>query len=319
MISDNAREICGVNDGLFAALDLGSNSFHLLIAEKSNCGFVEVARYGEKVQLAAGLNDAQQLTDDAMRRGSMCLGKFATKMAGIPSKNICVVGTDALRRAKNSDIFRSMAEAQLGVPLRILSGEEEAKYIYRGVMSNATNPHIATLVFDIGGGSTELVLGQGPVSRVHASMPLGCVNYSRQYFPRQRTDRKHFERAVSAILQTLTMLPAEFQTGSWRQVVGASGTVLAIAAVLEAQGWSKTGITIEGLQMLAEHVCCNQPLSELALSGLPKEREDIFLGGLAIVYALFKELGLEQITTSQQALREGLIHTLLQNRQPIAV
>ncbi len=307
------------SEGLIAALDLGSNSFHLLIAEQTKDDFVEVARYGEKVQLAAGLNEAKLLTDDALRRGSQCLGRFAIQMAGIPACNICVVGTDALRRAKNSDVFAKMAEAQLGVPMRIISGEEEAKYIYQGVMSGAEQPNLSSLVFDVGGGSTELILGQGRVSRTHASIPLGCVNYSKQYFPQQRTDYRHFERAVSAILQTLTLLPSEFETGSWRQVIGASGTVLAIETVLKAQGWSEEGITLSGLTKLIERVCTDRPLSELQIECLPKERQDIFLGGVAILFALFKELGLQQIKTSPQALREGLLQTMLEGRQAIAV
>lgn len=319
MISNHMSGSSKKNRELYAALDLGSNSFHLLIVQKTEGGFVEVARHGEKVQLAAGLDHDGSLTDEVMRRGSQCLGRFAIQLSGIPATNICVVGTDALRRANNRDLFIGMAQAQLGIPLRVLSGEEEARYIYQGVMMGVDHPLRSTLIFDVGGGSTELILGQGPVSRTHSSIPLGCVSYSRRFFPELKTDRCHFERAVSAILQVLTILPAEFQTGSWQQVIGASGTVLAIESVLTAQGWSERGIGLSGMVNLVDRLCCNQPLHELELTGLPREREDIFLGGVAILYALFKELGLKQVATSRQALREGLIAAMIPQQQAIAV
>lgn len=311
MQNNAARDISTENSGLMAAVDLGSNSFHLLIAELADGRLTTVQRQGEKIQLAAGLDENQCLSDQVMHRALKCLENFAEQLKGIPAESIRAVGTDALRRAANREEFMVRAAAKLGVPIKVISGEDEARLIYQGAMTEIAATDEPILVLDIGGGSTELALGQGKKINGQASLPLGCIEYSKRFFSEQKTDRRTFDHAVSLIGRSLQQLPLPFKARSWQRVIGTSGTIQSIEKVLLANRWASRGIDRNGLNCLIDAICSGHSITQLKLHGLTRERADIFIAGVAIVAALFSELGLQQMQVSTQALKEGLIYSML--------
>lgn len=311
MQNNAARDIGTEQVGLMAAIDLGSNSFHMLIAELVDGRLAVVQRQGEKIQLAAGLDKNRYLSDQVMHRALKCLEGFADKLIGIPREHIRVVGTDALRRAANRDEFMVRAAAKLGVPIEVISGEEEARLIYQGALAARAVTDESVLVLDIGGGSTEFALGKGKQVNGQTSLQLGCIEYSRRFFPELKTDRKTFDHAVELIGRQLRQLPLPFKARNWQQVIGTSGSMQAIENVLLENGWAHKGIDRRGLSCLIESVCRGHPLTSSGLRGLTRDRNDIFIAGVAIVTALFNALGLERMLVSQQALKEGLIYSMI--------
>lgn len=296
-----------------AALDLGSNSFHLLVAGVDEHGWRPQLRLGEKVQLAAGLREGY-LSLSAIERGLECLRRFVPHIRHLAPERVRAVGTYTLRVARNRDLFIVPAQRILGHELEIISGEQEAALIYRGVADACgTRPQ---LVIDIGGGSTELALGQGAAISRLASVPVGCVTY-RHHFPQGFLNDEYFEGARRAACESLRRhwqgaLPAEVE------VVGSSGTLLAVEQVLVQQGWSEGGITREGLALLRAALFAFGRIDEVCFQGLSESRRSLFATGLAIVQALFDSLGLERMTLSQSALREGLVEDLLREPPPPA-
>jgi len=290
-----------------AALDLGSNSFHLLVAGVDERGWHPHLRLGEKVQLAAGLQDGY-LNLSAIERGLDCLRRFAPHIRNLAPNQLFAVGTHTLRVARNRDLFMVPAQRILGHAMEIISGEQEAALVYRGVADRADAR--AQLVIDIGGGSTELALGRGASLAQVASVPSGCVTY-RHYFPNGVISAAHFEEARRAAC-------AELQK-HWRgnlppdvRVLGSSGTLLAVEQVLVQQGWSRKGITRAGLAPLREAVLAFDRIDAVCFQGLSESRRSLFATGLAIVQALFDTLNIEQMELSEAALREGLVETLLE-------
>lgn len=310
MRGSNAERVDVDNAGLMAAIDLGSNSFQMLLAEVVGGRILEIAKFREKVQLAGGLDSGRQLQETTLRRAYQCLEKFAKEIRGLEPANIRAVGTDALRRAVNRRQFVEQAEKLLGVPVEVISGAQEAKLIYRGAAASAELPGLSSLVLDIGGGSTELAVGVGEKVGAQASLPLGCVGYSQRFFAEQKTDRQNFDRVVRLMRQTLELIPEEIRNGHWQQAIGTSGTVLAIENVLVENGWSPKGISQSGLLWLVDNICTGQPVAEIGLAGLNLDRSDIFIAGVAIMVALFQALDLKYLKTSPYSLREGLIYSM---------
>jgi exopolyphosphatase/guanosine-5'-triphosphate,3'-diphosphate pyrophosphatase len=295
-----------------AAVDLGSNSFHMIVARVLNGQLHVVDRLQEMVRLAAGLDERNRLSRDAQERALACLERFGQRLRGLAPGGVRAVGTSTLRRARGVDKFLATAERALGQPIEVISGQEEARLIYQGVAQNLPADERARLVVDIGGGSTELILGQGLEPLLLESLHIGCVGASMRYFPDGKLGAKAWRRAETAARLEVKPVEAQFRARGWHSSYGASGTIRAIAAVIQAQGWDAAGgITLESLYRLRDALLTAKSLESLKLSGLSAERAPVFPGGVAILTALFEALPIERLEVSEGALREGLLHDLL--------
>lgn len=294
---------------LYAAIDLGSNSFHMLVVREMAGGIQTLARIKRKVRLAAGLNADNDLSLEAMQRGWQCLRLFAERLQDIPVDHIRVVATATLRIARNADVFVEQAQAILGRPVRIISGEEEARLIYQGV-AHTTGGARQRLVVDIGGGSTELACGEGAKADVLFSLSMGCVTWLERYFSDRHLTRENFARAGEAAHAMIAPVRDTLLRHGWQACVGASGTVQALQEIMVAQGMDER-ITLSKLCQLRDRAIECGKLEELEIEGLTLERALVFPSGLAILIALFEALNIDSMTLSGGALREGLVYGML--------
>ncbi len=295
----------------FAAIDLGSNSFHLLVV-RHRAGRLQVLdRHREMVRLAAGIDAAGHLSQVSQTRALDCLSRFQERIRSLPRHNLRVVGTNALRTARKSTDFLSRAEAILGREIEIVSGREEARLIYLGVCYALEDDEERRLAIDIGGGSTELILGAQAQPRLAESLYMGCVAFSQRYFANGRICRAAMEEAYMAAMQELGPVEAPFREHGWDSVVGASGTILAVSDILRAEGWSLDGVTRVGVKNLVAAMVKARHIDRLSLEGLSEERRSVLAGGVAILLAVMDSLGLEAMKVSEGALREGVIIDLL--------
>ena len=294
-----------------AAVDLGSNSFHLVVARPVHGRLDVVDRLREPVRLAAGLDSRGRLDAEARERALSCLRRFGERLEGMPEGTVRAVGTNTLRRARDSAEFLDLAHEALGHPIEIIAGAEEARLVYLGVAQDLTAVGGRRLVIDIGGGSTEIVVGEGYEVLDASSLYMGCVSYSRSYFADGKITPKAMEKAVLAARMELEPVESRYRKLAWGEAVGSSGTVLAIESILRGQGWSEQGIHREGLALLREAVLSVKRTEELRLPGLSANRAQVLPGGLAILVAAFESLGIERLRTSTWALREGLLHDLI--------
>ncbi len=296
---------------IVAAVDLGSNSFHMIVCSLTNGKLQTLDRLKEMVRLASGLDKHNNLDSKTQERALDCLERFGQRIRNFSPESVRVVGTSALRMAKNSQQFLEKAEKALNHPIHIISGIEEARLIYQGVAHSLGSNANLRLVMDIGGGSTEYIIGSGDTPRVKESTPMGCVLVSNAFFKDGKLSRNAFTQATLFAEQQLEPIQKQFQRKNWDQAIGASGSLRSIDKVLKAKNWSNNGITKEGLELLVAHITQCSHINELNLPDLDTERLPVFPGGVAIIYATFKSLGIEQMTVSDGALREGVIHDLL--------
>lgn len=296
---------------LLAAVDLGSNSFHLLVARHRNPGLTVVDRLVEMVRLGAGLDAQNNLTAEAQIRALECLERFGQRLRDIPPGNVRAVGTNTFRMAQNAQPFLQRAEHALGHQIEIVSGIEEARLIYQGVAQSLAPDGTRRLVMDIGGGSTEFIIGidQEPLHK--ESFRMGCVSMSLRHFPGGKISAKRFKRAVIAAQRELEPIELAFSRGQWSEAVGASGSLRAIQKIIMAAGWSKEGITSSGLEHLADGMIAAGDVTKLPFAELNPERAPVLPGGVVIVYAAFKILGIELMKVAEGALREGLLYDLI--------
>jgi exopolyphosphatase/guanosine-5'-triphosphate,3'-diphosphate pyrophosphatase len=294
-----------------AAVDLGSNSFHMIVCSLNGGSLQVVDRLKEMVRLASGLNNKNVLDEPTQLRALTCLERFGQRIKNFPPASVRIVGTSALRRAKNSQAFLAKAEQALNHPIHIISGIEEARLIYLGVAYSLGSHSGRRFVMDIGGGSTEYIIGAGQTPIEKESVNLGCVLISDLFFNHGRISKNAFQRATLFAEQELEPFQKKFHRKNWNEAIGASGSLRSIAKVLQAKNWSNNGITPSGLEQLVNHICQCAHISELALPELDLERLPVFVGGAVIVYATFKMLKIEQMTVADGALREGLIQDLL--------
>ncbi len=294
---------------LYAAIDLGSNSFHMLVVREVAGSIQTLARIKRKVRLAAGLDSASQLSEEAMNRGWQCLKLFSEQLQDIPSEQIRVVATATLRLATNADHFLEKAQDILGCPINVISGEEEARLIYQGV-AHTTGGSDKRLVVDIGGGSTELVTGDGAHATALFSLPMGCVTWLERYFGDRHLGKDNFEQAEHAARIMIHPVIATLRNHGWQACVGASGTVQALQEIMVAQGMDER-ITLSKLQQLKQRAIQCGKLEELEIEGLTLERALVFPSGLSILIAVFQELNIESMALAGGALREGLVYGML--------
>lgn len=294
-----------------AALDLGSNSFHMVVAKLVDGEPVLVDRIREQVQLAAGLGADRALSDEAADRAVACLARFGQRLAEMPTAHVRAVGTNTLRAARHADRFLERAEQALGHPIEVVSGKEEARLVYLGVAHDLSDDQGYRLVVDIGGGSTELILGERFETLEAHSHFMGCINMTRRHFPDGAITKDALREATLAACRELSSVERRLKDIGWSSAVGSSGTIKAAASVLRAQGWADGGITVDGLARLRKAVLAAGHVDALSLPGLKSERAPVFVGGLAILQGVFDSLGLERMQWSSGAMREGVLYDLL--------
>jgi len=300
-----------VSGETLAAVDLGSNSFHLVVARVEGGGLAVIDRLREPVRLAAGIDRDKRLRPEAMVRGLACVERFGERLRGLPRGTVRAVGTNTLRSARNGELFRARAERALGHPIEVIAGREEARLIYLGVTHGLAAPGQRRLVVDIGGGSTELIVGEGFEPLVRESLFMGCVGMSRRFFAEGRVDKGRMRAAVLAARQELEPLEARFRASGWREAVGCSGTIKAVAAIALAEGWSRDGVDREALRRLRRAMVRAGHVGRLELRGLGADRRVVLPGGVAVLSAVFEALAVERMSVSAMALREGLLYDLL--------
>ena len=299
-------------DRNFAAIDLGSNSFHMIVAKAlDDHQFQVVDRLREPVRLAAGLDAEGNLSGDAQARGLECLERFGQRLRDLDSSNVRAVGTNALRCARNGRHFLRAAKRALGHRIEVVSGTEEARLIYLGV-ALSTSFSGTRLVVDIGGGSTELILGEGFEPKRLESLFIGCVSMTERYFGSGVIDKASLQRAELAARLEVEPVRWEFSPKEWLQVTGASGTIKSIHDVVHRKGWVTQGISRGSLKRLRSLLVEAGSASALpACLGISEDRAQVFAGGVAVLLGVFKSLGVQCMEVSDGALREGLLLDLM--------
>lgn len=296
---------------ILAAVDLGSNSFHMIVSQLRNGELNTIDRLKETIRLGAGLDSSKRLTDKAQSRALECLQRFGERLRDLPQGNVRAVGTNTLRRARNANKFLANAQQALGHPIDIISGIEEARLIYLGIAQTLSTENNRRLAIDIGGGSTECIIGTGTTPIAKESLHVGCISMSTRYFGDGKISSKRIRRAVMAVLQEFEPIQLSFQNLGWDEAVGSSGTFRAVMKVMAAAGWSQNYITQQGLESLLEAMIDAGHVDKLDLPELSDDRRPVFPGGVAIVHAIFKAFKLKRLSVSDGALREGLLYELL--------
>lgn len=302
-------------DSQFAALDLGSNSFHLIVATESNGRLQVVDKIKEMVRLSEGLVNTKRIDEKVANRALECLERYSQRLRSIPPENVRVVGTNALRQAKNAKAFLRKAEAALGHEIEIISGREEARLIYLGVAHDVEIQHDQRLVVDIGGGSTEIILGRKTQPQLIESLHIGCVSLSLRAFADGKLSRSNFKKAREYAAQEIEPVAEQYRTEKWGLALGASGTISTAQAVAramaEAKGETYEGLTKKTLARIVDAMVEMDKVDKLQLPGLSSERAAVFPGGVAILQALLHGLGIDLLQVAQGALREGLLYDLI--------
>jgi len=303
----------------YAAVDLGSNSFHLLVARREHGELRVLDRIKEMVRLGGGLDADGNLDPVVQQRALDCLSRFGQRLRGIPAKNIRAVGTQTFRRLKNANEFLLEAEQSLAYPIDIIAGREEARLVYQGVTQWVADQQQKQLVMDIGGGSTELIIGEGFDPVEMESMQFGCVSMTKRFFADGKITEKRLKKAQRAVAAELQDIQSVYKKAGWQRAVGSSGTIRSAAAICAANGWSGKGITAKALENLKQKALSFDTLPEISIEGLSERRQPVFIGGLAILLACFKALNIDELLISPYALREGLLYDLigrLEERDP---
>lgn len=292
----------------YAAVDLGSNSFHMVVANVVDGRALIVDRIKEMVRLAGGLDKDRRLTGEATELALQCLERFGQRIKTIPASNIRAVGTNTLRQARNGMEFLTRANAALGHNIEIISGREEARLIYAGVANTIFNDTNNRLVVDIGGGSTEFIIGKGFDVALTESLFMGCVSISHRYFSDGEITAKKMRKANIAALQELESIKEIYRLYGWDETIGTSGTIRAIKDVGIAEGWSDSAITPDSLSEIKKALVSIGKINDIEFKGLSANRLPVFVGGVVVLSAAFEALGIETMEFSDGALREGLLY-----------
>lgn len=295
---------------MFAAVDLGSNSFRLHIGSHEGTAIRVIRSARDPIRLAAGLDQDGNLTPEAMQRAIACLARFKEILASYAIDSVRVVATNTIRIAKNAADFLPAAEAAIGLPIEVISGEEEGRLIYLGVSNSLSIPAERRLVIDIGGGSTEIILGRGHEIVKVESFGMGTVKHSSHYFPQGVITEEGFDAAVLAVRSLLEDATPAYQPEFWRNAYGSSGTVRAISDALYKNGFGDAEVTLEKLQALRAYCIQRGQIDDLNLQGIKPERVAMVIGGLAILIGLFQELNIQVLHPIEAGLRMGVMWDL---------
>ncbi|MFA0439989.1 exopolyphosphatase [Vibrio sp. 10N.286.49.C2] len=292
-----------------AAIDLGSNSFHMVVAKVINQDLQIVSRHKQRVRLALGLDAQNNLDNASIERGLECLAMFAERLQGFEVGHVRIAATHTLRIANNAHIFLQRAKAILPFSIEIIPGEEEARLIYSGVAHTQTESS-SKLVVDIGGGSTELIIGEAFTPKLLNSTQMGCVSYTKKYFANGKLSTKNFSKAILSAQQRLEALSPRYRKSGWEIALGSSGTIKAIKEVLVGLGYDDGVITLKRLHKLIDKLCEFNHIDNITFPGLTVERQPVFAAGVAILTAIFDSLSLDEMHCSTGALREGLLYEM---------
>jgi len=302
---------------LFAAIDLGSNAFRLMIGQsvRSRKGFMiqEVKTLREPVRLAEGF-DGGALDEMALDRGWQALARFGKKLRGFEAGKVRAVATSAVREADNAQLFLHSAERHLGFRIDVISGHEEAQLVYAGVAHSLPDAQDMRLVVDIGGGSTELILGQGSQPLLTESIAIGSGTLGARYFPDGRIAPGALQEAERVAILQFEKVARRYRAQGWQQTIGSSGTARMLAKVLKADrlnDFGQDGITYGGLLRLSLLLLKVKNVQQLKLAGLQPHRQSILPGGLVLMLAAFKVFGISQMAPSEPGLRLGVLHGLM--------
>lgn len=295
----------------YAAVDLGSNSFHMLVARREHGELRVLDRIREMVRLGGGLDRRGNLDPEVRQRSLDCLARFGQRLRGIPANNLRAVGTQTFRRLKNAQKFLLEVENTLGCPVDIIAGREEARLVYLGVSQWIAGQHEKQLVIDIGGGSTELVIGEGIDPVELESLQFGCVSVTNRFFRNGKITARSLKKAERAVAAELQEIQTVYRNAGWRVAVGSSGTFRSAAAMCEVNGWSKKGVSAEALVRLKQIALSFKTIADIDINGLSERRKPVFIGGLAIMLACFRALTIKEMLISPYSLREGLLQDLL--------
>jgi len=293
------------------AVDLGSNSFHLQVARVVGDQLYPLDSLREPIRFGAGLTRDKRLDESSQSRALECLQRFGERLRGFDPHAVRAVGTNTLRVAKNAASFLKQAEAALGCPIEVVAGREEARLIYLGVSHSLPVSKDKRLVVDIGGGSTEFIIGRAFKPLRLESIYMGCVSYSLKYFPDGKVSKSAMKQAALAARSDLQTIIAGYAQGNWQQAVGSSGTARALAEILQLNGYSDAGITPDGLDRLSAALIKAGDIEHLDLKGLRSDRLPVLPGGLAIMSAVLSELGIEAMVVAGGSLRQGILYDLL--------
>jgi exopolyphosphatase / guanosine-5'-triphosphate,3'-diphosphate pyrophosphatase len=294
-----------------AAVDLGSNSFHLQIGRAVDGQIYPLDSLREVVRIGAGLTADKRIDRATQARALEALRKFGERLRGFPRQAVRAVGTNTLRVAKNAPQFLREARQELGFPIEVIAGREEARLIYLGVAHSMPPAPHHRLVVDIGGGSTEFIVGEGMEPQLTESLYMGCVSYSLKYFPDGRIEKSGLKAAELAARQEVAGIARAYRAAGWQEAVGSSGTARSIENILRENGYAEQGITREGLERLRSLLLKQERADPERIAGLRANRALVLPGGFAILSAVFGELGLETMAVSEGALRHGVLYDLL--------
>ena len=294
-----------------AGVDLGSNSFHLLVGRVVDGQIYALDALREVVRLGGGLTAEKRIDRATQARALEALGRFGERLRGFPRQAVRAVGTNALRVAKNASPFLKEARTALGFPIEVIAGREEARLIYLCVAHSLPPAEHKRLVVDIGGGSTELIVGAGLEPQLTESLYMGCVSYSLKYFPDGKIEKPRVKAAELAARQELAGIMRAYRGSGWEEAVGSSGTARALESILHENGYAESGVTRDGLDRLRSLLLKHERVDPDRIAGLRPNRVPVLPGGLAIMIAVFDELGIDNMAVTEGALRHGVLYDLL--------
>ncbi|MDV3469428.1 exopolyphosphatase [Stenotrophomonas sp. C3(2023)] len=297
---------------LIAAIDLGSNSFHMVIARYTLGQLRVVDRLRETVRMADGLDGKGGLSAEARQRALECLARFGQRIRDVPPHRVRALATNTVRQLRSPQAFLMPAETALGHAIEVVSGREEARLIYLGV-AHAQPPKVGQrrLVIDIGGGSTEFIIGSGMQTLERESLQAGCIASTRRFFPGGKLSRRRWKEALAEIGREFQPFANKYRALGWDEALGSSGTHKAISEICATMKLSKGAITAEALPQLREELLKAKKIDDIVLPGLSSDRRPIIAGGVLVLEAAFQALGLQKLLVSKAAMREGILHDIL--------
>jgi exopolyphosphatase/guanosine-5'-triphosphate,3'-diphosphate pyrophosphatase len=298
-----------------AAVDLGSNSFRLEIGRVEGAHIVREGYWKETVRLAAGLDETNKLSKKSIDIALETLARMNERLRGMPPQQVRAVGTQTLRLARNSNDFLVEAQNTLGYPIEVISGREEARLVFEGCMHTLPPSELRRLVVDIGGASTEIIVGRGFSAEKTESFKVGCVNTSLRFFKDGRIDRASLKKAQVAASAEFEEAISAFSHSQWDEAFGSSGTIGAVSEILRAQGWSDGTINNEALLKLRHALLDAGEIRRIRLAGLKPDRQEVLAGGVAVIAAVFDTLGVDAMRPARGALRVGVLYDLLGRRE----
>ena len=296
---------------LLAAVDLGSNSFHMVVARYVLGQLRVVDRLRETVRMAEGLDDHGGLSQPVFERAIDCLSRFGQRIRTIPPRRVRIIATNSVRQLRHPRQFLGPAEAAIGHAIEVVSGREEARLVYLGVAHSSAPTGKRRLVIDIGGGSTEFIIGQGYQALERESLQMGCVASTRRFFGNGKLSRKRWKDGLTEISAEFQQFVASYRARGWEDVLGSSGTIKSIAEMLLAMKLTRGAITDGALAELVEKLLAFESIEGIDLPGLSDDRRPVIAGGVLVLQAAFNELGLKRMQPSKSALREGVLYDMI--------